>query len=361
MARSRRIFGPLFYVTLAIGIVGTLFAAWLQFKTRTSAWAEPQRINPQERVAAIGPRVTSGESADRVEAIHALREALREFLPTGEGREAHDKAVALLREALHEPDPFVATAAADVLGDLGESARPAVDDLVATLQSEDPELQAAAAKALLRFGGDLQQTAIRTLAMTLAEPRPILNRQSLVEALRTAGVPGEDAAIQALVSLLANDDNGVRKDAASCFPLLATATARILPALDPLLHSPKPDVRNDAALAEIQLLDPETNPSTLVATILADRVCDPSRALKQRTDALSALYGFDVESVFGGMGTTNVEFPAGSPKPAALRRCGLELARQLADEDVDVRQAAATLLHGIDAESLAGVDDETPP
>ena len=148
----------------------------------------------------------------------------------------------------------------------------------------------------------------------------------------------------------------MRSDAVSCVSALGAGTARILPALDVLLKADDPAVRYSAALAAMQAFDTDANPSTQIVTILEKVASDPTLSLTERQNALTAFYSAG-SAEFGTAGIVAATFPAGSPTPLALRRCGRELARQLEHKDAKVRLAAATLLHMIDPENLAGKDE----
>ncbi len=247
-------------------------------------------------------------------------------------------------------------ASAESLGLLGTLARPAADELTAALKDDDLEVRIAAARALLRVGGDFQAPALRGLARVVADPEPIPDRKSVIEVMQFAGEPGQDAAARALASLLANKDGAVRSDAVSCVSALGAGAARILPALDVLLKADDPAVRYSAALAAMQAFDTDANPSTQIVTILEKVASDPTLSLTERQNALTAFYSAG-SAEFGTAGIVAATFPAGSPTPLALRRCGRELARQLEHKDANVRLAAATLLHMIDPENLAGKDE----
>jgi hypothetical protein len=125
-----------------------------------------------------------------------------------------------------------------------------------------------------------------------------------------------------------------------------------------LLKATDPALRYTAALAAMEAFDLDSSPDPRVVTILAEAVCNTSLSLTDRQDALTALYSFGPEGS-GAMSVASVVFSGGSPRPSALRRCGLELARQLEHDGAAVRLAAATLLHMIDPENLAGKDEAT--
>lgn len=67
-------------------------------------------------------------------------------------RELGEKAVPLLTAALDSPDPLVRAEAADALGQLGESAKPALEALRQRMQDPSREVRQAAETALQRLG-----------------------------------------------------------------------------------------------------------------------------------------------------------------------------------------------------------------
>lgn len=348
MSHPRKTFGPLFYGTLILGVCVLLFVGMLrliEWRTR-----EP---NLAEKVAELVPGVTTGDQESRVEVIQSLGKALEGLGPFGDEREAYGRALAALREALRDPDASVRLISADTLGGLGSWARPAAVGLTAALKDDDPDVRIAAARALVRIGGDGQDPALRMLAEMAADPEPILNRRTLIEAMQLAGVPGQEAAAQALVSLLTNEVDEVRADALGCISILGPGAVRLLPALEPMLKATDPTLRYTAALAAMQAFDADTNPDPRVVAILSEAVSDPSLSLTERQNALTGLNVFVPEGP-GAMGMVAVAFPAGLSRPSTLRRCALVLARQLEHKDADVRLAAATLLHMISPENLAG-------
>lgn len=358
MANQRRTFGPLFYSTLVVGLLGMLVAVMLQLGTSSIANPGGSTADAEQKVIALIPKVTTGGLGRRVEAIHSLGEWLRGLAPIGDHKAIYERALSTLRGALHDPEAVVRAEAAETLASLGAWARPASDELVAALKADELEVRTAAACALLRIGGDVQKPALDVLATLVADPTLIGDRAALVTAMQQAGTSGQDAAAHALASLLASDDGAVRSDAARCIPLLGPGVERLVPALEPMLNAPDPARRFTAAMAAMQAYDAGLNPDPRVVAILAESIRDASSPLQQRQDALAVLYSFGPAGPGAIMGAMSVTFPAGSPKPAALRQCGRALAKQLEDKDVDVRLAAARLLQMIDPESLAGVDEE---
>jgi hypothetical protein len=271
---------------------------------------------------------------------------------------SYGRALEALCETLHDPDLSVRMASAETLGVLGPPARRATDELTAALKADDLEMRVASAYALLKIGGDARTPALRLLAEIVGNPEPIPDRRALVDAMQNAGEPGQNMAVRSLSSLLSNEDGAVRRDAVRCVSALGPGAPRILPALEPLMKSKDPDLRLTSALAAMQTSDPDSSPNPQAVAILAESVCNSSLSLSERQEALAAIYSFGPEEA-GAMGMVgfSVVFPTGSPRSSALRRSGVELARQLMHKDSAVRRAAAELLHMIDPENLAGKDE----
>ena len=374
MDRRRRTFGPLFYGTLVVAAIGLLIAGLARFEEWRDSEPRQARIRMEAAVAALDTGLANGNPGTRAASIHALGEAM---LRQGIGLdmpEPRERILADLRGALKDPDDSVRAAAADMLGTLSLTARPAIGDLSNALNDQAQEVSIAAAGALIRVSSDDQSRApaIRVLAGMVADPAPLPDRMALVNTLRSAGEPGEAVALQALVSLLANKDERVRLDAVRCLSALGSMTGRISQALQPLLKGDNPGVRATAAIAAVQDLTENQPPAHDLLAALEATVIDTSLSVELRTSAIEALQavGPDPGGMAGGMamGMASMMAAASAPAPgtpdspgrSALRRCGLALARQLEHKDPAVRLAAANLLHMIDAETLAG-KDETPP
>ncbi|NMO20368.1 hypothetical protein HPC49_36810 [Pyxidicoccus fallax] len=165
---------------------------------------------------------------------------LPEPLPSEPGR---------LREALSSPEPLVRASAAAALGQLGEEARSAADDLVACLKDEDARVRLWATWALegLRPTAPAVADALRAalgpaslverLWLTWALVRLACDDEQLSEWYwhheppPTAALP--DGTVESLRPALSHPDLRVRREAADLFSFLGTAAH---PAAEELLR-----------------------------------------------------------------------------------------------------------------------------
>jgi HEAT repeat protein len=351
MARERKTFGPLLYGTLLLATVGAMFAGILRLLERRSAVAEAHSFDAAAAIAPLLPGVTAGEPLERVRWIQALANTVRQHGPS----DAYAPALAALRQALRDEEWPVRAAAAEALGAFGPSARPVADALIGALEDGEPDVRIAAAGALLRIGGEGRDAALRLLGDVARDPATTADRGAVIGALLFAGEEGQDAAARALAGLLSDGDASVRAEVVRCAPSLGPAVTRLMPLVLPLLDSDEPDVRYDAAMVAVLGLDQDAAPDPRLDAILEAAVRDASLALDRRQEALTSLYAYGTAGGMAmGMGAGSAGFPPGPPRRSVLRRCGLELARQLSDEDPDVRFAAAMLLQMIDPETLSG-------
>jgi hypothetical protein len=337
--RRRRTFGPLFYTTLALAALLTLSVQILTGGLWLKARAYEEYVpSPDEEAEAYAATLSdaAAEAKSRVIAASRLAGTLHRAVSGDEASGPRGQALMALRKALRAEDREVAVAAAQSLASLWKHGRSATGDLEAALDAEDQVLQLAAAKALIQVGGDATR-GLGTLSKLMADPALLPRRSDVVSTMVGAGPAGEDAAVAAFGRMLSDPDEDVRLAAAEALPALGSAAGRLRPKLEALLDSPEPAVRFTAAHAILHENGPGPNPGPnadprLVAAI-ESAVLDTSRALHLREQALGTLHELSL---------------------AAVRRCGLELSRQLDAEDYDARLAAASLLHSIDPEILAG-------
>ncbi len=352
MAYTRKAFGPLLQAALIMGVCVVFFVGtvriWLWYRGEPST----PGANLKARITAIVPQITTGSPQSRLTAIQSLGAVLRRFGPSA----PYAQAIPAMRKALRDPEMSVREATAETLGILGLAARPATPELTTALKDEDLSVQIAAGRALLGIGGEPQVQALRALAEVVANPEPIPNRSSIIEVMQSVGEPGEDAAAQALARLLANTDSTARDDAVSCVAAFGAGITRILPALDAMLKSDDPALRYTAALAKIRAEGLNANPDPRAIMILAEAVSNTSLLPMERQSALAALYEIP-PGEFEAAGMASVVSSVRPPMSAALRQCGLELARQLEHKRADIRLTAANLLHMINPEDLAGKNE----
>lgn len=330
--RRRRTFGPLLYVTLALAVASTVVVGIWSGVLRNGVNHAAYEIPPDDSAAGLIAGLAGGNAEVRAGAAEGLGAVLHRSVSGDDTSGRRGEAMAALRKALKDEDASVRIAAAQAMGGLWRPSRPTIDALTAALDDGDQTVQLTAARSLLHAGEEMGP-ALRTLER-LVRDRALVPRQSTpVEVLVTAGAPGEAAALRAIGAMLADPDEDVRLDAVDLLPSLGPASGRVAPMLEPLWGSPDPRVRFTAALASLQLIEPGPQPDPRLAPVLEAAALDPSRSFDLRHRALAGL--FDLA-------------------PAALRRCGIGLAHQLELDDADARLNAATLLHAIDPETLAG-------
>ena len=158
-------------------------------------------------------------------------------------REAIQAEIQKLVENLNNPKPYERRAAAESLGDFGQSARPAVPPLVTALSDEIPDVRAAVAYALGRISADAN-TSVPALVSSLEDPDPFV-RSTVIAALNH--FPKKGALIApALGQLLDDPDESVRLAAANT---LGGLGAEAVTTLRNILQHPDPMVRVTAVAA----------------------------------------------------------------------------------------------------------------
>ena len=156
----------------------------------------------------------------------------------GRNRSTHPDAVPLLILALRQRCPrdpgagveanAVARNAARALGKLGQPARAAIDDLLATLEDEDHGLREAAARAL----GELRaEAAVEPLRRRLASGPAVAGAQQ-------AGTPRLQEPCEALLEALGE---------------IGVADAAVLSVIEPFVQHERPLIRSAAFRALLQL------------------------------------------------------------------------------------------------------------
>jgi HEAT repeat protein len=386
MARDRRLFGPLFYSTAVFAIVAVLYACWLRVEERLNRVTPVSTtVNVEALLGGALHSLSSTASNERLAGAAALANLLRSMGPGDFTAGQHARAVAALEGALKDPDSAVRAQAASGLAVFVGSARQAKAGLSAALSDEDPDVRYNAALALMPAGGELTASALATLsALVTGEEQPAqADRARILNTMAAAGAAGVDAARAGLRQLLTNRDPGIRRVALMCAAQLEPSVAdRVRLDVEPLLKDKDPEVRCAAALALLQSLDstpggpggpagggagmvpgfagaPGSGAMMAGFTQSAPPAQTPSPAAQQYPQALEALEH----------AVADVSLPLASRSDAlaavflnaagSLRKCGLELARQLSSRDRQARLDAARLLHMIDDQSLAGpLDDE---
>jgi HEAT repeat protein len=332
MSSGRKAFGPRFYQFLIVALLGggaLRVALWLELES-----IRAPTMDSGATVASLIPGLAAADSTARASTVHELGRVLLQSLPSDAMTGSRAQVVAALRGALSDEDPQVRAEVAFVLGNRPDAGRAAADELTkAAMNDQDHAVRLAAARALMRLGGEHKALALRALAGPFADPTTLVDRRAFVTVMVSAGEAGEDQAIEGLVGLLSDPDEDIRLEAVDCLTALGSAARRIVPDLERLLASDNLGLSYTAALAIVQTIEPVPPLDPKVRSAMERAVTDTSRTRPQRRDALEKLANL---------------------APEALRSCGLELARQLNQDDRDIRLAAATLLQMIDPEWLAG-------
>jgi HEAT repeats len=363
-ARKRRLFGPLLYSTLVVAAIGLLYLGVL----RVAQWTDHEVVrsavvDPEQQLAAVLAQLGADMWQPRVGAAKALGDLLQQDRSSGDASRFRARAVAALRKALGDGDAPVRAAAASALGSLPQAALAAKMELIAALKDEDSAVRLPAAQAILKIGDDSKGLALRALADLVEDPIPLPERSVSLETMIKAGNDGQAAAVASFVRWLSNVEEpigGSEIGDATLFEL-----RMLWPALQPLLKSDDPRLRTMAALAAVSVSMP---PGALTGI---DEVVAPTTSLPKPMSKLPEPYRLGFAIIENAVSDTSLEFDLrelallalkSAPRPAAMHRCGLELARQLDRPDTASRLAAARLLHMIDPDTLAGINvpEESP-
>ena len=361
MTRERRTFGPLTYVTLAIAIVAVPIGISFQIAERVSmSQAEPGApVDPDARVASLIAMLEKGDDTARAGAIASLGDFHLMYGYDPKATKARARASVALIGLLKSVDAAERASAAETLGKIAPDDPSVISGLTALLRDNDPTVRFFAASGLLRFerDADARSRALRALS-EMAEDELCADRRAVLAVLWNSGEPGQDVVLKTLLRLLSSKEPLDRKEGIRSAASLQIGIDRLLRALAPLLTSDKAEVRWAAAVAVMDASGPEEKaPDPSIISALERAVIDTSLSLDQRVTSIDALTqpGSGMAGLMamgGGMAGVSGTGPPWAWPP--LHRCGLELARQLAHKDLNVRIAAATLLHMIEADTLAG-------
>lgn len=188
------------------------------------------------------------------------------------------KLVPTLSEMVRQDKSAVLRAgAAAALGQMGDTARTAVNILVESLKDVDPRARAAAAEALGRIGAEAKG-AIPKLTGLLKDTDAGV-RLAAAFALGRIG-PDAAVAVPDLVQVLASDaDPTVRKEAARACSLLELDAKPAIPALARALRQDKAvEVRQQAALALGKMRGDEL--SAVAPAMVEAMQTDPDRSVR---------------------------------------------------------------------------------
>ncbi len=179
----------------------------------------------------------------------------------------------------------VRSAAAEALGEFAPDPTAAAALLTAT-RNEDRAVRFAAASALLKFRGNGNRSAIRTLLTLLADQSPIPDRRAVLDVLNQVGGEAQHQAVTALVELLSHREPIVRSDVIDCLQSVGPPARSALPALEALLSDDDHLLRHSAGLAVMAILgkqDPRCVP------ILIGIIIDEELPRDWRMNALETL------------------------------------------------------------------------
>jgi HEAT repeats len=332
MARHRRTFGPLLYTTLVFALIATAYTGLVTFEQGYVGQSTGSAIlDPADEVARWGRLLKDAKWETRMQAVNEIAKVLRGAGSSDRNSGFRQEALDALRIALSDAAAPVRASAGEALGIFPAFGRQAKAELTAALRDDDPTVRLAACHALIAAGESVP-LVVESYASVVAEFLPKRDRLLALGTLASVGQPGASAAADVLLKLLASRDHDRRAAGLDCLAGLGAAGPLVLARLGPLFDADDVGVRCSAALAVLELSSPAQPSNPRAVAILEQVVLDPSLPIDLRERALTALLATAVP----------------------LRPCGLALAKQLTEEDRDVRWAAATLLRMIDAESIAG-------
>lgn len=320
MTRSRpRTFGPLFYTTLAVGILVLIpFGAW-KVSERYRDWRAGRRLD--DRIDRLELAVRDPDAEARGQAAAGFRDFIGDqplFSP-----EQRSRIIATLRPLLDDPETWVRVEGAHAIAWFGEKGE-ARSRLIGILADEDPEVRYAAAKALMAIVGPKDPDAVRVLMSLFTEQVGTIDRRMLLEDLLLAGEGIPKAAIDTLAGEISRGGSLERHEALALLSQIGDRAEGTAMALRGLLEDEDPQLRRLAAL-EIVRLEGKGAPPAAFA-ILLGTVIDPGQVLDDRLGALVTLH---------------------EANPEEMAKAGPDLVRQLGDPSQDIRLAAHELLFGI--------------
>ncbi len=378
MARKRRIFGPLTYVTLALAALACAYSGHAIYRSELDAWlelrwatAQIRSDDPAKRTAAENilagqpagvarphflallddPRAevrehgvralirTSGDPAElasalvasaddkevavRLEAAKGLGEALRLIrdlrFAKPPAAEIKPSALRALRKLLGDPEPEVREEAAEALEHAGPDDA-SVASLGSALGDPVPGVRLAAIRALLTLRGKDDEPAVGALVGLVADPRPRIDRALCAQVLTRVGDRANERAVLGLAGLLSSEDGAVRSEALECLQSIGPRARAALPALETLFGDGQAQDRHVAVDVILAIL-PEKDPKALALRLGA--IGDPNLPVDHRVASIQQLRRVDVSKL---------------PEVATI------LVGQLSDPTEDVRLSAYQLL-----------------
>jgi hypothetical protein len=318
-------------VLAAIAVVGV--GALRVSELASGAIIERRGMDAGQALAASVQQLQSVDSDARVSGVKGLAGVLFAVGSASELSRVRADAMVALRRALADGDQQVKLQAASALGISGSFAREAKAELLAVLsdKKQNPDIRVTAARALLTITDDSPAAVLRVLSDMLSDPLPTGNRRVIVTAMRCAGKPGTEAALEVMNAMLRSPNELLQFDVLECVPALEQDASRLVAAIEPLFKSANAELRYFAAMAAAQGVADDQPAYSAAIKVLAEAACDASLGLGLREKAIGELM---------------------TRSPKQLVDCGLALARQLDAAEYDSRFAAATLLHQIEPEFL---------
>ena len=322
MARSRRRFGLLFYVTaiLALCVLGSI-PFWQAGFEQASAWrlsrglrdpVEAVRQSAAERLVQLGPAaspwviqamrdpdarvrlvacsivvrtaddaadiplhallgaVADGDASVRLATVGQLEAFISRYGSPEEGK-AREQALGAICTALRDASAPVRVAAGWALSNLGSKATSAVGELDEALNGVDKSLRVIAGEALLRIEPIASRPRVAAaMSLLLADQTIWLDHWRAVQILIRA--QGEDATAEMLVPLLENRDRATSMQATHDLLLQCPHAKTLKPVLIKALASNDGFLRDEAALF---LLKHEPGMAARIIDTLADQIVDP--------------------------------------------------------------------------------------
>ncbi len=373
MARTQRVFGPLFYTTAVLAAFVILYACWLKLEERVvyATAPPPPPLNIEAELVHWASAFKDSDASVRVAATSRLGNLVRILGPGDFGAGPRGEVVGALRTALRDSEPAVRQGAAEALAGFAGPARAARAELLAALKDDDVDVRFAAASTLIPAGGDLVAPALEAMAaMAAGGDLPArADRAKILNVMASAGDAGANAAASILQQLLTSPNSATRRLAvAAVGEVDPTVADRARATVESLLKDKDANVRCAAAVALLQWGRPvSAAPSTMG---MAGMAMIPGgmrpRPGPQVPPVPGTRYPLAVETLVKGVADASLPFPTREAaigalivsSPESLYKCGLELARQLGHEDRQVRLNAARLLHMIEDQALAGPIDD---
>ncbi len=346
MPRTRRIFGPLTYATLAAGVLACGYSASVIYLPRVGSWMEYRKavallgsddpgaralavhtlwdrsidLAPGHFLAMLGDRrpgvrrdgiaalaILSNDPAGLVPALIALTDdgdvGVRVDATTNLGRlalarwarasAASDSPSASLKAAvtsalrarLADPAPEVRSAAAEAIA-MGGPDDESADRLRSALVDSDRGVRLAAIKALFAIRRKDDPEANRALVALVIDPRPQVDRALCVATLAKASDDANRQAALGLAGLIGSDDDAIRVDALECLKRLGRRATPAVPALEAILAGEPTQDRSHAADVILAIV-PEWSPKAQALRLAI--IGDPTMPFDQRAAAVESL------------------------------------------------------------------------